>query len=50
MFILKIPYYIIKKRGKWISDAAMLYYRDEDSADKAIFEALRRLSSAELCK
>jgi len=50
MFVLKIPYYIIKKRGKWVSDAAMLYYRDEDSADQAIFEALRVLSSAELFK
>ena len=50
MFVLKIPYYIIKKRGKWVSDAAMLYYRDEDSAEQAIFEALRVLSSAELFK
>ena len=43
LFVARVPYYIIKKKGRWISDAAMIYYRDEDDVDNAVEKAFRIL-------
>jgi len=35
LFVAGVPYYVVKRMGRWKSDAAMIYYRDEDDvADK----------------
>ena len=43
LFVARVPYYIIKKKGRWISDAALIYYRDEDDVDDAVEKAFRIL-------
>ena len=43
MFVAKVPYYHIKKMGRWRSDAAMIYHRDEDAVIK---EACRAFQEA----
>ena len=30
LFVARVPYYAIKKAGRWKSDAALVYYRDDD--------------------
>ena len=35
LFNANVPYPIIKEMGRWRSDAAMIYYRDEDAVSKA---------------
>lgn len=39
LFVARVPYYIIKKKGRWVSDAAMLYYRDEEDIQEAVSKA-----------
>ena len=39
LFIMRVPYYIIKKMGRWVSDAALVYYRDDDDVILAVTEA-----------
>jgi len=41
LFVAKTPYYVIKKRGRWLSDAAMIYYRDDDDVLEAVCNAFR---------
>lgn len=36
LFVARTPYYVIKKKGRWISDAAMVYYRDEEDVEAAV--------------
>jgi len=43
LFVARVPYYIIKKMGRWKSDAAMLYYRCDEDVEDAIKEAFTRL-------
>ena len=43
LFAAGVPFYAIKKRGHWSSDAALLYYRDSLSADFMVFKAFTRL-------
>ena len=38
LFVKRVPYYLIKKMGRWKSDAALLYYR----SDKDVYEAVRK--------
>ena len=30
LFTMRVPYYIIKKMGRWLSDAALVYFRDDE--------------------
>ena len=42
LFVGRVPYYVIKKMGRWVSDAAMIYYRDDEDVCNAVascFEA-----------
>ena len=43
MFELKLPYYVIKKLGRWNSDAALFYYRSDTEAHVMASEAHDRL-------
>jgi len=36
VFVGRVPYYIIKKAGRWVSDAAMIYYRDDEDVVNAV--------------
>lgn len=38
LFVARVPYHIIKRMGRWKSDAAMIYYRDEED----VIEGVRR--------
>ena len=39
MFVVRVPYFLIKKMGRWRSDAAMLYYRSEEDVCLAVAAA-----------
>jgi hypothetical protein len=39
LFVRRVPYHIIKKFGRWKSDAAMLYYRDQDDVNRVVGRA-----------
>lgn len=39
LFIMRVPYPHIKKYGRWISDAAMVYYRDDIEVSATVAEA-----------
>jgi hypothetical protein len=39
LFVAKVPYPFIKKFGRWKSDAALVYYRDEDNLGMVIAKA-----------
>lgn len=43
LFVARVPYYVIKKMGRWKSDAAMLYYRDDEDIRDAVTEAFTNL-------
>jgi len=43
MFNSGVPYYAIKKVGRWESDAALLYYRDDEGARDIIQRAQDKL-------
>ena len=45
LFNANVPYPIIKKMGRWRSDAAMIYYRDEDAVTKATTKGFASLAS-----
>ena len=45
LFNANVPYPIIKKMGRWRSDAAMIYYRDEDAVIKATTKGFASLAS-----
>jgi Phage integrase family len=49
LFAAHVPYHIIKKMGRWVSDAAMLYYRSEEDAWAAVGAAFSALA-AEHCR
>ena len=41
-----VPYFIIKKMGRWKSDATMLYYRCDEDVNNAVgnaFDGISRL-------
>jgi integrase len=39
LFVQRVPYYLIKRMGRWKSDAAMLYYRSEEDVRTAVARA-----------
>ena len=43
LFEARVPYHIIKKMGRWKSDAAMRYYRSEDDVVKAVRKAFNKM-------
>jgi hypothetical protein len=43
LFVARVPYYVIKKKGRWLSDAAMIYYRDEEDVEEAVFGAFSEM-------
>ena len=45
LFNRRVPYPIIKKFGRWKSDSALDYYRDEDETGKAVAKAFSRALS-----
>lgn len=44
LYVARVPYYVIKRKGRWRSDAAMLYYRDDDDVDEAVWMGFRARS------
>jgi hypothetical protein len=46
LFVARVPYPIIKKWGRWVSDAAMIYYRDDEDVVNAVFEAFKDLHAS----
>lgn len=44
LFEARTPYHIIKKMGRWKSDAAMRYYRSEEDVLRAVRKAFTRMS------
>ena len=44
LFVMRVPYFLIKKMGRWRSDAAMLYYRSEEDVCLAVARAFGELS------
>jgi integrase len=45
LFNANVPHPIIKRMGRWRSDAAMIYYRDEDAVTKATTKGFASLAS-----
>ncbi len=43
LFVAKVPYPIIKKAGRWKSDAGLVYHRDDDDVAKVLTEAFHML-------
>ena len=44
LFMRKVPYHIIKKMGRWRSDAAMLYHRSDADVERQVRRAFRGLT------
>jgi integrase len=45
LFVARVPYFLIKKMGRWESDAAMLYYRCEEDVTDAVAAAFGKVSA-----
>jgi integrase len=45
LFVARVPYFLIKKMGRWESDAAMLYYRCEADVTDAVAAAFGKISA-----
>ncbi len=43
LFAAKVPYPIIKKAGRWKSDAALIYDRDEDDVAQVVTKGTKDL-------
>ena len=39
LFVARVPYFIIKRMGRWASDAAMIYHRHEEDVVKTVAAA-----------
>lgn len=48
LFVCRVPYYIIKKMGRWKSEAAMLYYRCDEDVKKEVAAAFTKLFFSEV--
>ena len=46
LFAARIPYWVIKKMGRWISDAALKYYRSEEDVVNSVRKAFHRMSQS----
>ena len=40
LFVARVPYYIIQRKGRWSSDAALVYYRHEEDVLRAVSATL----------
>jgi hypothetical protein len=45
LFVAQVPYPVIKKMGRWVSDAAMLYYRCDADVWAAVGSAFGSLAA-----
>ena len=45
LFVARVPYAVIKRAGRWRSDACLLYYRDSAHVQRKIFGAFDRLAT-----
>ena len=41
LFVARVPYFIIKRMGRWSSDAAMIYYCHEEDVVKTVAAAFQ---------
>jgi hypothetical protein len=48
LLVPRVPYHIIKKRGRWMSDAAMVYYRSEEDVIREVSRGFTRVVGAGL--
>lgn len=46
LFVARVPYFIIKRMGRWVSDAAMIYYRADDDVRRAVRRAFSKAARA----
>lgn len=46
LFAARIPYWVIKKMGRWTSDAALKYYRSEEDVITSVRKAFKRMSTS----
>ena len=44
LLVARVPYFIVKKYGRWKSDVAMIYYRDDEDMKRELKRALGALS------
>ena len=44
LFLAGVPYYIIKKMGRWSSDAALIYFRKDEEVIKLVCKAFKRMN------
>jgi hypothetical protein len=49
LFIANVPYPIIKKFGRWKTDCALIYYRDNDNLGMVIANAFQMVSKTYWC-
>ena len=45
LFIARVPYFIIKKMGRWASDAAMVYYRHDEDVIREVSAAFQLVAN-----
>jgi hypothetical protein len=45
LFVARVPYPMIKKKGRWVSDVAMVYFRDDDDIEEAVSAAFAQIST-----
>ena len=45
LFTARVPYPIIKTMGRWKSDVAIIYFRDQDDMSRAVFKGFQRVAS-----
>ena len=50
LFAANVPYPIIKKMGRWVSEAAMLYFRSDDEVWAAVGAAYSSIAAAHAAK
>lgn len=46
LFAACVPYWVIKKMGRWTSDAALKYYRSEEDVVSSVRDAFHRMSQS----
>ena len=44
LFVARVPYHIIKKMGRWSTDAAMIYYRADEDVRRSVRRAFSRVA------
>ena len=45
LLIARVPYFIIKKIGRWSSDAAMVYYRHDEDVIREVSTAFQLIAN-----